>query len=165
MHSLFFGLKRAYHATLHLTRRPLARIERGLTAARYDMLYAVQSEGGSIWQSGLRKMLGVTAVTVSRMVRRLEQLGMVVRSRSLSDRRQISVALTELGHRCVRRADAWLGHDVALAIDAVLTHGHIHSEDECLHAKVKMEDGHEAFRSNFGDTARFAYHPGWHPDD
>ena len=40
MHAIFFGLKRAHHGTLRITRRALIAL--GLTAARFDLLYAVQ---------------------------------------------------------------------------------------------------------------------------
>ena len=40
MNAIFFGLKRAYHGTLRIYRRALANL--GLTAARFDLLYAAR---------------------------------------------------------------------------------------------------------------------------
>jgi hypothetical protein len=43
MNAIFFGLKRAYHGTLRITRSALASL--GLTAARCDLLYALDRGG------------------------------------------------------------------------------------------------------------------------
>jgi DNA-binding MarR family transcriptional regulator len=57
MHVIYFGLKRAFHGTLRVTRRALARL--GLTPARFDMLYIVAKEGSSLLQRELQRALGV----------------------------------------------------------------------------------------------------------
>ncbi len=80
MHTVFFGLKRAFHGTLRVTRGALATF--GLTAARFDMLYIVAKEGSSLTQRRLQRALGVAAATVSRMLRSLEKLGLVERAKS-----------------------------------------------------------------------------------
>ena len=76
MHAVFFGLKRAHHSTLRISRTMLARI--GLTAARFDLLYALNTSnkrnGRGIRQATLRRVLGVGRTTVSRMLASLEQL-------------------------------------------------------------------------------------------
>ena len=86
----FFAMKRAYHATLRLTRDVAAAY--GLTPARSDMLYAIYcvpvhgpAGRGALSQAELRQRLGVSAPTVSRMVRSLETLGFVSRRRSSGD--------------------------------------------------------------------------------
>ncbi len=106
MNANFFGLKRAFHSTLRLTRASLARL--GLTAARFDLLYALphgsqQFEKG-IWQSALRRELGVSRPTVSRMLASLEELGLVRRKRDLYDRRQTVIALTRRGRTLIGKA-------------------------------------------------------------
>lgn len=74
MHAIFFGLKRAHHGTLRITRRILAAL--GLTAARFDLLYAVKKATRyGVNQSALRKVLGVSRATVSRMLASLEERG------------------------------------------------------------------------------------------
>lgn len=108
MHALHFRLKRAFQSTLRVARTALIRY--GLTPARFDLLYAIQGEHHprelrdppSLWQSALRRVLGVTAPTVSRMLRSLEDLGLVRRWRDGRDTRQRVVALTRKGYALLR---------------------------------------------------------------
>jgi DNA-binding MarR family transcriptional regulator len=84
MNANFFGLKRAFHGTLRITRASLTKP--GLTAARFDMLYALPRDSQrfeqGMWQSDLRRQIGVSRPTVSRMLGSLEQLGLVCRPTS-----------------------------------------------------------------------------------
>ena len=76
MHVLYFGLKRAFHATLKINRPLLDR--HAITPARFDLLYVIHLERwGSLRQSKLRRVLGVARPTISRMVRSLETLGLL----------------------------------------------------------------------------------------
>ncbi|HEX7602985.1 MAG TPA: MarR family transcriptional regulator [Polyangiaceae bacterium] len=108
MHALYFRLKRAFQSTLRISRPALRHY--GLTPARFDLLYAVQGADHyhrlerppSMWQSALRRALGVTAATVSRMLRSLEELGLVRRWRDASDTRQRVVELTPEGYALLR---------------------------------------------------------------
>ena len=106
MNPVFFGLKRAFHGTLRIGRRTFQAL--GLTAARFDLLYALTDEGHPretvTHQSELRRMLGVSRPAVSRMLRSLEELGFVRRKRSEADRRQFEVHLTILGRLRIRLA-------------------------------------------------------------
>src|SRR5579859_5349878 len=103
MHAILFSLKRAYHGTLSVTRPALARL--GLTPARFDLLYIVATWPlNSKRQSDLRRELGVTAPTVCRMLKSLEELGLVTRAREGRDTRQRFVALTRKGLWHFRRA-------------------------------------------------------------
>jgi DNA-binding MarR family transcriptional regulator len=89
-------MKRAFHGTLRIPRKPLKGY--GLTPARFDLLWALStSPFESARQSRLRKELGVTAPTVSRMVKSLEALGVVRTERDPFDRRQRIVRLTKAG--------------------------------------------------------------------
>jgi DNA-binding MarR family transcriptional regulator len=117
---LFFDLKRAFHGTLRVFRRALARF--GLTAARFDLLYIVKKEGGLL-QRELQRALGVAAPTVSRMLASLEELGLVVREVDEEDRRQRYVELTKAGRRAVLRAARSLIHSgvVEVTIDSALS--------------------------------------------
>ena len=86
VNAIFFGLKRAYHGTLRVYRRALKSL--GLTAARFDLLYVAREyRRNGVRQSTIRRELGVTAPTVSRMVSSLEALGLIRRERSTRDRR------------------------------------------------------------------------------
>jgi DNA-binding MarR family transcriptional regulator len=95
MHSAFFSLKRAYHGTLRLTRTALT--EMGLTAARFDMLFALSEYRRGLLQGSLLRVLGVGRTTVSRMLGALEKLGLVKRTVVKRDRRRKRVELTPLG--------------------------------------------------------------------
>src|SRR5580693_3839905 len=103
MHAVFFGLKRAYYATLGLTRRTLRKM--GLTAARMDMLYVIHKKGryptpqGALWRT-----LGVCPSVVSRMLKRLEQMGYVERNVVTNDTRKRTVKLTTKGRARILRA-------------------------------------------------------------
>ena len=120
MNVLFFSLKRAFHGTLRVFRRALARL--GLTAARFDLLYIVLKERGML-QRELQRALGVAAPTVSRMLGSLEELGLVVREVAEDDGRQRYVELTKEGRRSVLRAARALIHSglVDLTIDSALS--------------------------------------------
>jgi MarR family transcriptional regulator for hemolysin len=101
-HAIFFGLRRAWHGFLRITRRALATI--GLTSARFDLLYVLQRGDGRVTQRGLRRTLGVNRTTISRMLGSLEALGLVTREKSYGDRRTREVRLTEEGRRRIRVA-------------------------------------------------------------
>ena len=171
MNAIFFDLKRAFHGTLRITRASLARL--GLTAARFDLLYALphgfqQYEQG-IRQSALRRELGVSRPTVSRMLASLEQLGLVRRRRSLDDRRQSIVALTRRGCTLIRKAKRiFIGSGWAqLALDTAFDVGHpggLWCDDfHCFREMDTLEGLLWRIRHTFGDFARLHYP--WHPDD
>jgi DNA-binding MarR family transcriptional regulator len=107
MHSLLFGMKRADQCSRALQRRLLGPL--GITPARYDMLFVifqvrVYKRFRCIFQSHLRRQLGVTAPTTSKMARALERLGFITRKRErFGDRRQILIELTEKGVSLLRR--------------------------------------------------------------
>src|SRR5512140_1029781 len=73
---VFFSLKRAHHATLGFMRKELK--EFGLTPARVDFFAAIRLE---MTQSGVQKRLGLAASTVSEMLAKLEELGLIYRER------------------------------------------------------------------------------------
>jgi DNA-binding MarR family transcriptional regulator len=164
MDAIFFGLKRAYHGTLRIARRAVNQT--GLTAARFDMLYALLlAEGGTLYQSELRERLGVSRPTVSRMLGSLETLGYVERMRCQDDMRQRLVKLTLRGRMCIRRARRALMTSglIALAVDSALSPKkkwfdamHVLARRERLQAF--LNDIRDAFR----DQATLAYL--WHPD-
>lgn len=163
MNAILFGLKRAFQASLQFTRPLVAAFD--LTAARFDMLYAIkQSSKYGIMQSDLRRVLGVSAPTVSRMLRSLRRLGLVTGSRlTYGDGRQRIVTLTIAGLACIRRAIRWIirRRKARLAFDIALTTG-------LPRAMALVEtDNAEAIckriRKGFGDIATL-YYP-WHPDD
>jgi DNA-binding MarR family transcriptional regulator len=164
MNAHFFGTKRAFHATLRIMRKPLASF--GLTAARYDMLYAIF--GGLPRRDRIRRFttqrelcgkLGVHKSVVSRMLRSLEQIGLVERRRASGDERQRCIWLTSAGMdrlraaaRCLERAS------MRLVCIAICFWGerfrHLYAYESYL----------MAIRSQYGDRAWLPYRWG-HPDD
>jgi DNA-binding MarR family transcriptional regulator len=105
MHAILFGLKRAYWGGIAKSRRPLDDHRPHLTAARFDMMYAVQSHPLKvIRQSGLRRVLGVCGPVVIRMVDSLVDLGWLTRTRSMTDRRTYDIRLTEEGAKLIEFA-------------------------------------------------------------
>jgi DNA-binding MarR family transcriptional regulator len=173
MHTIFFGLKRAHHATLRLTRAPLANM--GLTAARFDLLYAVNQNRRGVTQSALRRLLGVCRATVSKMLGSLEKLGLVRRSISVFDRRRKLVELTAIGKASFVRArrefmrSGWaqLAVDSALgAVDSKTASPRIgyrwFDPDECNEATSLLESMLGCVRSEFGDRAKLVYP--WDPE-
>lgn len=176
VHAIFFGLKRAFHGTLRVTRRGLARL--GLTAARFDLLYALPRPRRGMrrgtWQSLLRRKLGVSRPTVSRMLGSLEELGLVTREREhlALDRRQVLVTLTDAGYALIRKATRLFIRSglVRLAVETALGGqlgtgplGRWHERTECLLAMDTLEGLLDKVRHEFGDFAKL-YYP-WHPDD
>lgn len=151
-----------------MTRKPLASM--GLTAARFDLLYAVVGadddwRGPGIRQSELRRMLGVTAPVVTRMPQALEILGLVRREREdLGDRRQIRVSLTKAGRRRIVRARGVMVRAMRRLVHVAICFGQ-HRNPEMQWWHTDRLDGYlQRIRDEFGDTAWLRY-PWWHPDD
>ena len=161
MHSVFFGLKRAHHSVLRTTRRALARL--GLTAARFDLLYAIRERVG-FKQADFCQALGVSAPTVSRMLTSLEELGLVRREIACGDRRRRIVLLTAAGRRCLRRAiRRFMRWGTAqLMVDSALCPDCWHDEEACARARKTLETALDAIRHSYGDVANL-YRP-WTPD-
>jgi DNA-binding MarR family transcriptional regulator len=163
MNAIFFGAKRAFQASLRLMRPGLVRL--GLTAARFDMLTAIWRHPCGVFQRQLREMLGVTAPTISRMLRSLEELRFLKRERCLGDARQLHVKLTPTGLALVRRATrVFIASGAAqLAVDCALTNNRAHDESRCLIEMDIAESVLRRLRDAFRDVARLHYP--WHPED
>ncbi len=167
MHGIFFGLKRAHHGTLRVTRKVLAAM--GLTAARFDLLYAVKKVRRGMIQSALRKVLGVSRATVSRMLASLEELGLVRRTPYEGDRRQKFVALTGKGWWRISRAHRHFTRSgwAQLAIDSALSgeydDHHWCNEAACAKAAAALDVMLEKVRQGFRDFATLDYPSG--PDE
>jgi DNA-binding MarR family transcriptional regulator len=165
MHVVFFGLKRAYHGTLRITRKPLRDV--GLTAARFDLLYAVKECPGGVLQSALRRILGVCRATVSKMLISLEQRGLVKRTVYKYDRRQRLVRLTGSGRHGIRDAkeDFMRSGAAELAFATAIGSTGLCSwfdEDRCFEQKSWLLERLDALRNGFFDFASLEY-PRLHP--
>ncbi len=166
MHAIFFGLKRAHHGTLRVTRDVLGRM--GLTAARFDMLYAVKlRRRRGMRQSALQRALGVCRATISRMLASLEQLGLVTRKVDSLDRRQRLVKLTTLGrwriafaHRHLTRS-GWAQLAVDSALCAEGSKYRWWDPEECIAATSLLEGQLGLLRRAYRDRANLDYP--WNP--
>jgi DNA-binding MarR family transcriptional regulator len=150
-----------------LTRGMLA--DRGLTPARFDLLYAVKQRRRGVTQCALRRILGVCRATVSRMLASLEELGLVRRSVWPFDRRKKLVELTNRGKWRIARAHFELARSgwAQLAVDSALgAEGRSYrwyDAADCLEATSLLDGLLTAIRTSFGDRASLDYP--WSPDD
>ena len=166
MHVLYFGLKRAFQATLQINRPLLAR--HGVTPARFDLLYCIHKDlDDRVRQSSIRKALGVARPTVSRMVRSLEKLGLLVRGIDLSDSRQRSLRLSVAGRKVVRRVLRKLVRSDV--VDRCVRRAFAYPEAPPSRRRTDLSLIAELdytlarFRRCFGDFATLEYP--WYPDD
>jgi DNA-binding MarR family transcriptional regulator len=165
MHAIFFGLKRAFHGVLRISRDTLATL--GLTSARFDLLYVLHECDPmvTLWQSEVRVSLGVSAQVVSRMLQSLEELGLVTRRRSAIDRRQRDVELTPKGRSRIRFA-IWSiirSGQAKLAVELAIGGERWFDESHVLMNADRFDSALTSVRVCFRDTATL-YYP-WHPDD
>jgi len=152
-----------------VTRKQL--VDLGLTAARFDLLSVlVRRRRGDLCtpgvrQSQIRRMLGVTAPVVTRMVRALEALGLVQRWREqFGDRRQVRVQLTEAGEKCILKArGVMLPAMTRMVYRAICFGAHRSAEARFVHMAT-LEGYLDGLRKRFRDTAGL-YYPWGHPDD
>ena len=93
MHAILFGLKRAHHASLTVSRQLLRPFR--LTPARFDLLCAL-AQHECLAVTDLANVLGVKPPTVSRMVKALLPLGLVEKT-GADDLRIRYVHLSDLG--------------------------------------------------------------------
>jgi DNA-binding MarR family transcriptional regulator len=163
MNAHFFGTKRAFHAILRITRKPLRSL--GLTAARYDLLYAIfgrrcgaRPEKLTRRQSDLRRELGVHKSVVSRMLRSLEVIGFVARTRpTTGDKREREVRLTRSGLERIRDAFRCLERASKRLLCMAICFGQRADLEARLHHMGTYDAYLSAIRGTFGDTARLDY--------
>jgi DNA-binding MarR family transcriptional regulator len=169
MQTFFFALKRAHHSVARFGRSLLHRF--GITPARFDLmlelyrnwaLYACRGRHGRVDQSELVTTFGVSAPTISRMLRSLEELGLVRRLRHPSDRRRLVVGLTLRGLWCVLRAIwATMSGAAALAVRSAVAPEVWHCDRKAAGQVAAFEWGLHGVRLAFGDTSTFQYMR-WH---
>jgi DNA-binding MarR family transcriptional regulator len=114
-------------------------------------------------QSGLRRKLGVTASTVSRMLKSLETLGFVRRRIALEDGRQRYVELTNRAFAWLRSTRTALLRAAQRHLDRALSFGGRRDRGACFQHMCVLEEYLDAMRERFGDSAGRPYL--WHPDD
>jgi DNA-binding MarR family transcriptional regulator len=119
----------------------------GLTQAQYGALTVLASEPG-IDQSSLARALAFDKVTVLRVLRGLQERGLVKRAVSTESRRQMAVQLTPLGQRLLKKAEAPV-HDAYERLMAPLTPN---QRDQFVGLLQTLND-------QLGDHARAAFVP------
>jgi DNA-binding MarR family transcriptional regulator len=173
MNAIMFATKRAFLSGVRITRPSVQSVAHGLTAARFDMMYALTQWSGdrdkfyrvTIRQSHLRRILDVCAPVVSRMLRSLEALGWVMRERPrCGDRRQRHVTLTDAGLECVRRAYKLLYRVADRIVTRAICRGKHHDREERFRQMDTLEGYLRSLREYYRDRARLLYSWG-HPDD
>jgi DNA-binding MarR family transcriptional regulator len=98
-----FLLRRAHQISASIFESACADVD--LTQAQYGALTVLSSEPG-IDQSRLARALAFDKVTVLRVLRGLEERGLVSRTMSQTNRRQMVVRLTPAGKRLLKRAES-----------------------------------------------------------
>ena len=156
MHQILFGLKRAFQSSLEWSKKVFA--VHGLTPARFDMLYAIGSEE-TLYQSGLRRMLGVSGATISRMLKALKQLGLVDTFVDEFDRRCKVLVLTERGQEVLDEAiEHVFGGGVGqLAVESVVERWWPNTALVVHRAILTLSQRLACIRRHFGDCAKMRY--------
>ena len=166
MDAVMFSLKRAFHKSIEAG---LALTDPfGLTPARFDLLHALvgpKRDGTRTRQCWLRRKLGVSAPTVSKMVTALEELGFVVRLRD-ENGRSCGVQITEKGKERITRAlhlliDRGVAHRMARAWfprDVLAPHLNAKAALAAREATMKqIVDSLGGMRRKLGDWATLQY--------
>jgi DNA-binding MarR family transcriptional regulator len=171
MNAIYFGAKRVFHGFLRITRKPFESNE--ITAARFDLMVVVHkhydSEGGkarALLQSEVWRELGVTPSVVCRMMRSLEEQGLIRRRVPPRgrDRRQREVTLTEKGKQCFREAYRMVVRWVQRFVYEVICYGKHREPWERFRRMEELESYLRVLRKYSRDTAKLRYAWG-HPDD
>ena len=120
MDDILFGAKRAYWGSFRFAARKLR--EFGITSARINLLRVIHATPmQKVSQRYVCHRLGVARSVVSRMLRALEELGLVERAERPFDRRTRMCRLTPEGRKLVAHVWTELVHSrvVASEIDAI----------------------------------------------
>lgn len=77
--------------------------ECGITGPQLSLMWVLAEESG-LTQGNLASRLSLSSATVTGIVDRLERQGLVERSRNGSDRRQVSISISESGRKVLETA-------------------------------------------------------------
>lgn len=103
MHRVIWGIHRTSLCAIRVAKKIAARF--GLTPSRFHMLFALRCERVTWFpQKGMRVLLGVSAQTVSRMIKSLVACGFLLQRVVDEDRRRRVLAFTEHGKEMMGRA-------------------------------------------------------------
>lgn len=167
MHSISFLLKRAHLCTTNAGQRILYDVP-GMTPARFDVLCFARQGGirrglkdlAFTTQKRIREGLGLHPSTISKMLKRLEQLGWITRERDYDDRRVKSVMLTKLGRRKAWKAMRINFRGRTLASHYEMLVRRLRPLDPPLEGLDHLWDTLDFIALGFGDEAFFHYDHG-----
>lgn len=80
--------------------------EADLTTAQYEALLSLREAGGALGAADLSHLLLYSSGSTTHLVARLEERGLVVRTRGDVDARQLRIALTDVGVALIEKATA-----------------------------------------------------------
>jgi DNA-binding MarR family transcriptional regulator len=156
MHAVFNEMKRAYWRS-HAMLAPVAK-RHGLTPARYDMLFAIATSAGRVILSrDLRRACGTTPGVVSRMLRSLEELGLVRCDRKDRFKGSFFVEITEKGlARLIAAMSEVDAGGVELAMESVVVEDWMNPDLRVLDMK-ELGTWLRRVRVRRGDRGRLDY--------
>lgn len=161
MHQISFMLKRCFHSALRYHRGLSLPYHPKLTPARFDLLHTIMSRGPSE-QSEIVRRLGVTAPTVSRMLRSLHALGWIQRKRSPRHPRALIILMTDVGRALMQWASEVIIQCSFMHIIYQFFNDHSDPDpDNRIFLAIMWL---EKLASHLGDRATFEFDYG-HPDD
>ena len=167
MHAISFLLKRAHLSTTNTGQRILYDVP-GMTPARFDILCFARQGGirrkmkdfAYTTQKRICEGLGLHASTISKMLRRLEELGWITRQRDYGDRRVKTVMLTKLGLRKTWEAMRITFRGRLLATHYEMLARNIRPTQHVLESLDYVFDTLDVIAIGFGDEACFHYDHG-----
>lgn len=153
MHDLMFRFKRAHLSAVAFGKLLLRKF--GLTPARFDVLYVVVSNGNGVLQSDIWEALGLHRSTISKMCKRLEELGLVERFEAHARGHETIVQLTYEGITVVDKVMKYvfMTEGPRFAFGTVLSR--IEPDVEAFISKLRRLT--ERAARNLGDTSTLLY--------
>jgi DNA-binding MarR family transcriptional regulator len=154
MDSTMFSVKRAFLRTVSFGRQALEPF--GLTPARFDLMFLLRNNPyrpqGELW-----RILGLHPSTVSKMLKRLEQLDLVWRGPNPDDGRQTLCRLSPDGEKALEAAIAELLANGAIEAFVADSIGGNRLECKRSVAVLNLQEGLLRLRMQFLDSARLLY--------
>jgi DNA-binding MarR family transcriptional regulator len=172
MHSVTFQIKRAHLRAVAFGKGVIERRVKNMTPARFDLMYAIRTYrvqgarpiGTTLEQNTLCKRLGLHSSTVSKLIKRLVQLGWLENLGRGGDRRTNVIALTEKGIRSIVKAMR-----IVFRMRTHLLHfENLFRKLDCSQHVLEAIDEFwcktDAIARSFGDTSELQYDFGY-PDE
>jgi DNA-binding MarR family transcriptional regulator len=154
MDSTMFSVKRAFLRTVSFGRQALEPF--GLTPARFDLMFLLRDNPyrpqGDLW-----KILGLHPSTVSKMLKRLDQLNLVWRNGDPEDERRTLCRLSPDGEKALEAAIAELVANGAIEAFVADSIGGNRLECKRSVAVLNLQEGLLRLRRQFLDSARLLY--------